>query len=159
MGFETLEAGTTEVPQDAQSTFKIISFKGSELPANYTGVILARWLRSFYRLNDYFKLADPEAYFREYERFIKAIIARPNVVIKLAALSEDIDVVFGWGVSEGSVLHYVHVQEPYRNQKMSYDLMPEHVDVITHMTKHWIKCFSKSPKNKLHHVKFNPFHY
>lgn len=155
MGTEKLATG----PASLDATLKVISFKGSELPENYHAVVIARWLNSLNRLNRYFKLIDRDAYYGVYEKFIKAILARPDVTVKLAALAEDIDVIFGWSVHEDGILHYVHVQEPYRKQGISYNLIPENTKIITHVTKHWEEYFMKNPKSKFKDLKFNPFIY
>lgn len=142
-----------------ESRIKFITHKGRSLPPNYHSVVIARWLHSLKKLNKYFKLIDRKAYYETYETYIKAIIYRPNVSVRIAALEEDVDVIFGWAVFEGDTLHYVHVNEPYRKKQLSYDLIPSDIKYMTHVTKHWEDYFMKNPKNKFSHVQFNPFKY
>lgn len=159
MGTQAVEARTDEI-QESKPTLKIISFSGKNLPDNYHSVVIARWLNSLKRLNKLFKAIDNEAYYKHYEEFIKAILKRPNVVVNLAALSEDPDVIFGWSVFDciSHSLHYVHVQEPYRRQGISYDLIPDNIMWITHTTRHWEEYLGSKEK-RFHKVKFNPFLY
>lgn len=137
-----------------EESLVIVSHPGRRLPQSYYGLILSRWLKSLRRHNPTFGRIDQEAYFKNYEAFLKDLIAKPTVTIRLLVLESDPDIVFGWCVhEEGKILHYVHIQEPYRGQKRSYDLIPPGIEYVTHETKHWIKrLLPKYPQ-----VKFNPF--
>lgn len=152
--------GAVEIEKDAESRLKIISFMGGKLPPCYHSVILSAWLNSLWKLNKFFKMIERSDFFNHYEKFVKAIIVRPNVKIRLAVLEEDPDIVFGWSVAEGTVLHYVHIKEPYRKQKLSHDLIPKNLSCITHVTKHWEEFFMKKSNGRYSkNVKFNPFQY
>ncbi len=144
----------TPTIQEETPTYSIISYPAAHLPHEYRNVILARWLRSLRNLNDYFKLIDKEAYFNVYEKFIKMILDRPTVLIKLAVLTKDRDVVLGWSVLEGTALHYVHVQEDSRKKfGICSNLIPKDIKYFTHITKHWLSIWN----NKYKSAKFNPF--
>lgn len=154
-----MEAGAIEVEENAETpTLKVISFSGSELPSNYQGVVIARWLNSLKKHSEIFKRAEKDSYYKAYEPYIKVILSRPNVKVRLAVLEEDHDVVFGWSASEPKILHYVHVQPPYNGHGISYDLIPKDIEIISHVTKHWDKCFTDR-NNRFSKVKFNPFIY
>jgi hypothetical protein len=154
MGIKEMASSAT-LP--SESAIKIIEIKGKDLPKNYQGVVIARWLNSLRKYNKFFKTAEQDGYYKVYEPFIKLVLLRPEVKIRLAALEEDHDVVFGWSVYEGDLLHYVHVQAPYNRLGISYDLIPKEIKAYSHTTGPWEEYYVKKPRFKK--LKFNPFFY
>lgn len=154
-----MEAGANEISADAiQASYSVITLPARKLPRQYENMILARWKRSLRFGNEYFKLIDQKAYFDAYEVYIKHLLNKEDAVLRLAVLSEDHDVVFGWSLCEGDILHYIHVQDTYRNkpdQKLdiSKNLIPSHIKCITHLTKKGAALWAK----KYPHWIFNPF--
>lgn len=148
-----MEARTTEICPKEEALC-IIMHPGRMLPSSYHGVILARWLRSLRNLNATFKRVHQESYFKHYELYIKNILANPKTQVRLLVLDDDKDIVFGWCVYTLNVLHYIHIQEPYRGQKRSYDLLPKDLEWITHETSHWNKRLGSK---RFKHLKYNPF--
>ena len=132
-------------------------YKGPHLPADFIGVIMSKWLRSHRKLNPVFKKIDEDSYFRHYDPYLRSILYRPNVVIRLLVLENDHDVVFGWSVSEKHTLHYIYIQEPYRGHGYAKDLFPKDIEWISHWTLHWEKRLNKKQRNRK--IKFNPFLY
>lgn len=123
------------------------------LPANWRNIILSKWMRSLRFGNDYYKLMDKDAYYGAYHPYIEKIINDPESCIKFATLSEDEDVVLGFSVSRDNVLHYVHVHKDVRKQGIGRSLVPDGIEVITHLTKNGLVIWS----NKCPRWKFNPF--
>jgi hypothetical protein len=148
-----LQSFEGEEGQKTEAQLAVISYPSNTLPDSYRNVILSRWLRSLRQYNDYFKLIDKNAYFDVYEKYIKLIIYRPNTVIRLAVLKDDQDVVLGWSIIEGTILHYVHVPELWRGKGISDLLIPKDIKCCTHVTKYWLNMWQKKYK----HVIFNPF--
>lgn len=151
MGDTLLETRADEIEQKI-SSYRVLTYKASEIPLTYQNVVLARWLRSLKRLNEYFKLIDNNAYFNVYEKYIKTIISRPMAIARFAVLNDDHDIVLGWSITEGSALHFVHVQELNRKAGIGINLIPSDIKYITHTTRHWDKYLGKHFK-----VIFNPF--
>lgn len=135
------------------ASYKIISIRGRDLPKSYQGFVLAKWLRSLKRGNDFFRLIDSENFFTYYDAFIKLTLSRPNTQVRLAVLSDDNDVVLGFSIVEGKTLHYVFVQKDLRRQGIGFSILPKEIESITHLTKtgitFWTKLFPWA--------KFKPF--
>src|SRR4029077_15011640 len=103
--------------------------------------------------NDFFKLIFPRAFFEVHDAYFKMLLTRPNAKIRIAALSDDPDVVVGWSLMEPSKLHYVWVAEGSRQTKVCSALIPDEFDTVTHLTKFFLPIWNcKYPT-----VKFNPY--
>jgi hypothetical protein len=159
-----LEAAPVDVQAESEATYAVISYQGGFLPDNYVNLIRSSWLRSYKYGNEYFKLIDNDAYFTKYHNFVSQMLTRPNVKIRLAVLSDDVDVCLGWSVvQDDSILQYVYVQKDYRKIGIGKSLVPPTIDTITHLTTAgmsiWAnKCKSK-PDDNSHKplVVFDPF--
>ncbi len=136
-----------------ESSYKIAPHLGGALPECYQNMIYSKWLRSLRYGNDYFKLIESTAYYATYQKYIQAILHRPQTVVRLAVLSDDADVVLGFSVSEASVLHYCHTHKDNRNQGIASSLVPFEVKTITHLTKSGLMIWN----SKLPNAIFNPF--
>ncbi len=139
--------------ETTQTGYKIITKKGRDISQSIMNLILAKWMRSLKRGNDYFKLADSDSYYAAYELYIKSILNYFNTEIELAVLSDDEDVVLGFCVHQGPILHYVFVQKDLRSQGIARSLINFPVEIITHLTKIGLSIWN----NKLPNAKFNPF--
>ncbi len=149
MGSEEVETRANEV----ESTYKVISYPGPDLPAQYKNMVFSKWLRSLRFGNDYFKIIDSDAYFSSYHVYIAALLLKPDAVVRLAVLSDDYDVVLGFSVARGTVLDYVHVQRDYRRQGIGSSLIPDGTTIVTHLTKNGMSLWT----SYLPTAKFNPF--
>jgi GNAT superfamily N-acetyltransferase len=116
-------------------------------------MIFSKWLRSLRYGNDYFRLIDPDEYWKAYNAYIKSILMRGDTMVRIASLTEDADVALGFSVVRGAVLDYVHVHKDFRKKGIGRILVPKNIKVITHLTKTGLSIWgSKYPK-----WKFNPF--
>jgi len=134
------------------SSYQVIQFKGPELPECYTSLIYSKWLRSLRYGNDYFKLIEPDSYYKTYNKHIEFILTRPNAVIRLAVLADDHDVVLGFSVVRDNILDYVHVHKDQRRQGIGTALVPSGISTITHLTKIALAIWPDHPN-----WDFNPF--
>jgi GNAT superfamily N-acetyltransferase len=135
------------------SSYSIISYPAEALPKAYQNMIYSKWLRSLRYSNDFFKLIDGDSYFSSYQKYIGLILSRPSTLVRLAVLTDDHDVVLGWAVVEGAILHYVHVHKDHRKQGIATSLVPKGVEVITHITRPGLSIWA----NKMPGVILNPF--
>lgn len=142
-----------DVEAGKETTYSIISFPGKSLPASYTNVVLVKWMRSLKYGNEFFKLINSDDYYASYQKYIQLLLNRSDSVVRLAVLSDDNDVVLGWSLIEGDILHYVHVQAEQRNKGIGKMLVPIRINIITHLTKTGMNIWNK----KLSHAIFNPF--
>lgn len=123
------------------------------LPGDHN-FILATWLRGLRYGNEWFSLIDSDAYYENYEKVIKAILTRPNTVVRVASLKDDPEVILGYSVYADDVLDWVFVKKAWRNIKIAKSLMPSTVKVVTHLTKTGVSMLKKYPE-----VRFNPFYF
>lgn len=148
----TMEHSATEAAQDKIDSYTVLTFNGS-VPEKYQPFILSSWLQSLRYGNDFFKLIDPDAYFRTYSKVIQILFQRKNIVLKMAVLTEDDDNYLGFSISEGNTLHYTYVPRDYRKHGIATSLIPENIQNITHLTTIGMSIWSK----KYSSAKFNPF--
>lgn len=120
----------------------------SDLPFVY-----ASWLKGLRYGNDWFGMIDSEAYFTAYHKVIEHILHSPGVEVKVACLSDDLDVILGYSVSSPNALSWVFVKRPWRNIGIAKALCPSDPSVVTHTTKTAVSILKKHPN-----VRFNPFH-
>ena len=151
MGNQELETKPND--EQAISTYSIVSYPAKHLPDAYRNMIFSKWQRSLRFGNDYFKLIDSDAYFSAYQRLITLILNKPETVVKLAVLTEDQDVVFGFSVFRGNTLDYIHVHKDVRKQGIATSLYPKDTDTITHLTTIGMAIWTA----KIPTVLFNPF--
>jgi len=112
------------------------------------GLIYATWLRSAYYGTPYFKLIEKNTFFDNYKKIVQYKLSVSNVVV--SCLEEDPDVVLGYAVYSGEVLHWVYVKRAWRGLGIAKELVPPTCKVSTSLTKVGKVC------NKGRLV-FNPF--
>lgn len=127
----------------------LISFRDF-VPDDFNFVI-ATWLQGLYHGNDFFKMVEKEAYFNRYHEVLEKLI--PLSKIKVAALSEDPDVILGYCVtsSHSPTLHWVFVKEAWRKIGIAKDLIPKNITHYSHFSTVGLSAFQK------HQWQFNPF--
>lgn len=151
LGIGEIKSTVEERPKE--SSYSVIAHLGSTLPENYKNLIFSKWMRSLKYGNDYFKLAEAESYFKHYQKYIEFILNSPGAVVRLAVLTEEPDVVFGFSVSRGHILDYVHVHKDVRKKGIATSLLNFEFNFITHLTGIGMTIWgSKYPK-----VQFDPF--
>jgi hypothetical protein len=152
MEHQALETKSDDV-KEVDATYSIHSYAGASLPDSYRNLVFSKWLRSLRYGNEYFRLVDSDAYFSTYQRFITALLSKPETVVKLAVLTESPDVVLGFSVIRNDTLDYIHVHKDMRKQGIGTSLFPKNITTITHITNIGMSIWS----SKLSNVKFNPF--
>lgn len=136
--------------------YTVISLLGTD-PAlePYRHLIYSSFLRSLRFGNDWFKDIESDLYYDVYHRVIDALLVRPESVVRLALLPDELDTCIGWSLSEEKTLHYVFVKGDIeaRRHGIGTALLPKEFDKITHLTKIGRDIWKKKyPK-----VKFDPF--
>lgn len=130
-----------------------MQFAGSAMPETYKNMIYSKWLRSLRYGNDYFRLIDADSYYRSYNIYIESILKRSNLLIRLAVLTDNHDVVLGFSVIEEDILHYCHTHKDIRRQGIARSLVKLPINFITHLTKTGMIIWNA----KLTNAAFNPF--
>lgn len=134
-------------------SYTVKLFDGDKLPENYVGMVYSRWMRSYRYGNDYIKMSDSDSYYQAYQNHIKAILSRPGTIVRIAVLSDDHDVALGFCITRENILDYVHVHKDFRRISIATQLIPRHIDTITHVTRTGLSIWG----NKYSHWKLNLF--
>lgn len=111
--------------------------------------LLSTFLKGLYYGSKFWALVDQEAFFSNYEPFIKQLMLRSDV--KIACLEDDTDVILGYSISRSNVLHFLFVKKSYRKLGIGKLLYPIGIDTVSHITDQ-----GDSMRKKLN-LKFNPF--
>lgn len=139
--------------QEVNPTYSVIKYYGQELPKEYLNFVRSKWMRSYRFGNDYIKLSDSDTYFAAYSNYISNLLLRPDMVIRMAVLSDDFDVALGFSAIDEDVLHYVHVHKDLRKQGIAKTLIPTPIKSFTHLTRTGLKLWA----TKMPEAIFNPF--
>lgn len=137
----------------ADASYRIFTHKSPALPEQFRNMLIAEYLRSLRKGNEYLELIEPLAYFNVYDAYFKALLARPDSAVKLAALSDDPDVVLGWALVEPDKLHFVYVKKDYRRIGIAKSLVSEPFSRFSHLTKIGKALWD----TKFPRAAFNPF--
>lgn len=140
-----INENSTQIGNDS---YKIVNARPEHL-----NMILAQWMRSLRHGNNYFKLIKPSAFYQAYNIFIRQVLSHPDVLVQIAVLSDDSDVVLGWCISNKTVLHYIHVQKLLRRQGIAKTILPNNITEFTNLTQTGITLWN----DKVPHWVFNPF--
>lgn len=116
--------------------------------------ILATFLRGVYYGNSWFSLIPKDIFMNNYKMVAEAILNNNRVVIKVACLQEDPDVILGYSIlySDSPVIHWVYVKEKWRKKGIARALTPKNPTAVTHLS-----ALGQSLMNKFENLIFNPF--
>lgn len=101
--------------------------------------ILATWMKGNYYGSDWFKEIEKKSYYNNYSRYVQKILLKPSVIIAIACLKENPDIILGYSVTEEvsgkNIVHFVYVKDEWRKIGIAKDILPKKIDIITSMTK------------------------
>lgn len=112
--------------------------------------ILSTWLNGLYYGNDWIREIEKNIFMKVYHDVIERKLYQPGVLVKVACLKEEHDVILGYSVYEGQILHYVFVKPVWRRIGLARDLVPDDITVTSHLT-------GVGRSIKPERVSFNPF--
>lgn len=96
--------------------------------------ILATWLKGYYHGNAFWQDVDRDLYFAKYKEVVLQLLATANVSV--ACLSDDNDVILGYSVHKGDVLHWMFIKKAWRKIGLAKLLIPHAgIKEVTHLTK------------------------
>lgn len=98
----------------------VVVRKATEADMNF---VYSTWLKGVYHGSDLLKNVKRAVYFENYPKYIAAVLARPTVEVKVAALAEDKDVILGYAVVQPGVVHWVYVKSAWRKQNVAKTLL------------------------------------
>lgn len=114
--------------------------------------IYSSWLKGLRYGNSWFNLIDQDIYFKTYHAVIDRLLNTPGVLVRVACLKDDADVILGFSVFSGTKLHWVFCKDRWRHIGLAKLLVPTNIDTVTHVTKTGVGLLEKRK-----HIKFNPF--
>ena len=97
--------------------------------------IFATWLQSLYFGSPFFRETEKESYFKNYAKVVETILKLSTTTIAICCLKEQKDVVLGYSVSTGQVLHFVYVKKPWRQLGIAKMLIRPDTHTVTHQTR------------------------
>ena len=123
--------------------------------------ILATWLRGAYYGIDLFNKIPKAIFMENYHSLIEKFLQSSNVIIKVACLKDDPEVVLGYSVSRSirygeadiNILDWMFVKSAWRGIGIGKMLLPTRLNACTHLTKSGQSIL----KQKMPDVIFNPF--
>lgn len=116
--------------------------------------IYASWLRGLYYGDSWFKEIPKSIFMEAYHAVLESILENPATQVKVACLQDDPEVILGYAVLgiEGRRVHWVFVKKAWRTIGIAKKLVPEKVDITTHLTRVGLSLMKKRPN-----MIFNPF--
>lgn len=121
--------------------------------------IMATFLRGLYYGDSWFSLIPKDVFMFNYKSIIESLLQYPGTQVRVACLKEDPDVLLGYSLSRGSIVHWVYVKSSktkegltWRRNGIARRLLPDSVSDVTHLT-----ALGRSLMHKLPDCVFNPF--
>lgn len=84
---------------------------------------------------DFFSAIDQDTFMREYHKYLEMLFSRPEMRIRVACLVEESDVILGFSVFSGPLLHFVFVKPDWRHIGLGNDLVPDNIGIVTGFTR------------------------
>ncbi len=117
-------------------------------------LILATFLRGLYYGDSWFSMIPKDIFMTNYSVIANALLSSPNVLVNVACLPDDPNVILGYSIVSADYLtvHYVYVKSAWRKNGIAKALTPRHPNYVSHLT-----ALGKSLLHKLPNATFNPF--
>jgi hypothetical protein len=99
--------------------------------------ILATFLRGLYYGESFFSRMPKDLFMNKYKLVANALVNDKNVLIKVACLPEDPDVVLGYSVlsADQQTVFWVFVKSAWRKRGIAKSLLPQEPKYVAHLTK------------------------
>lgn len=114
--------------------------------------IFSTWLKGLRYGCELYGSINSDIYFPVYHKVIQKVLSNSKVVVTIACLKTEPDVILGYMVTEGPKLHWCHVKSPWRGKGIAKHMLPKGINVVTHVTKAGSAILKKQPG-----WVFNPF--
>lgn len=122
---------------------------------NDKSFVLATFLRGVYHGDSWFSYIPRPIFMDNYKRIAEAAFTSPKIVVKVACLKEDPDVIIGYSIlsSDFQAIVWVYVKSEWRKHGIGKTLVPANPQFVTHLS-----ALGKSLITKLPNAVFNPFY-
>lgn len=115
--------------------------------------IYASWLRGLYYGDSWLSLMKKDAFMVYYHNVIEKHLESPGVLIKVACLKDDPEVILGYVVTSRAapIVHWAFVKSAWRGIGIAKMLVPADTQIVTNLTKSGLAIMRKYPG-----VSYNP---
>lgn len=116
--------------------------------------VLATFLRGLYYGDSWFSEIPKDIFMNNYKHIAEALINSPKVIIKIACLPDDPDVILGYSVlsSDYQTIHWIYVKQVWRKKGIGRSLVPTRPSSVTHLS-----GLGRGLMKKFEGLIFNPF--
>jgi GNAT superfamily N-acetyltransferase len=90
-------------------------------------------------------------FYNQFNKYLKNLIERPQITIKIACLPDDPDVILGYIVYESGCIHWIFVKDSFRRMGIGKMLFPNNITRCSHLSK------IGNSLAKKYNIVFNPF--
>lgn len=98
--------------------------------------VYATFLRGLYYGSSWYGTINKKSFMDNYPAVLDKILEKDNTQLKIACLSQDENVILGYCIVEGPVLHWIAVKEAWRGQGIAKKLLAgSEITHVTHLTK------------------------
>lgn len=102
---------------------------------NDANFITSTFLRGVYYGNSFYKKIDQDTFFVRYKAVLATLLSKSTLSLRVACLADDTDIILGWAMWDGPVLHYIYVKDAFRRQGIAKLLTAgAKLDTVTHIT-------------------------
>lgn len=117
--------------------------------------VLATFLRGVYYGDSWFSKIRKDIFMDNYKRIAEFAIDTGKVVIKVACLKEDPEIIIGYSIlsADYQAISWVYVKKAWRMKGIARSLVPKYPKYITHLSK-----LGQELMNKLPAAIYNPFY-
>ena len=84
---------------------------------------------------DFFSAIEQDTFMNLYHKHVESILSRPGVIVLIACLKDDPDVILGFSIVDGTTLHFVFVKPAWRKIGLANDLVPKNISTVTGFTR------------------------
>lgn len=96
--------------------------------------IFVSWNKGMRYSNDDLATIPVEDYNRRFQKVFDELWTNPSITKKVACLPDDHDVILGYAVYQGTILHWVFVKDAWRKMGIARDLVPGDIKTCTNLS-------------------------
>lgn len=101
--------------------------------------IYSTWLQGLYNGNHWFNQIKKHSFYTNYHKIIESLIEhKPSVIVNVAALKEDPDVIISYAVldkiDDKTILHWVFTKKAFRRMGIAKMILDPKITHVTHLT-------------------------
>lgn len=103
------------------------------LPGDFN-FVKATWIKALRFGNAWFAKSEGASYYKAYSRVLDALLASPDLTVKVACLADEPDLILGYAAYRGDTIDFVYVKKRWRGVGIATGLLPAKFHKVTHLT-------------------------